>query len=49
MVRRGLATGFFLLLVLIVAMPPADAQAPRRGGVLRIAERRPPTSTRICR
>ena len=42
MVRRGLATGFFLLLVLIVAMPPADAQAPRRGGVLRIAEREAP-------
>jgi hypothetical protein len=42
MVRRGLVTGFFLLLALIVAVPPAAAQAPKRGGVLRIAEREAP-------
>ncbi len=42
MVRRGLVTALFLLLALILAVPPAAAQAPKRGGVLRIAEREAP-------
>ncbi len=41
---RRLALGLVaVVLALLVAVPPALAQKPKRGGVLRIAEREAPT------
>jgi peptide/nickel transport system substrate-binding protein len=42
MIRRGLVTGIGLLLAALITVPPADAQTPKRGGVLRIADREAP-------
>ena len=42
MIRRAVLSVAVLALVLASAPPPADAQQPKRGGVLRIAEREAP-------
>ncbi len=42
MVRRSVLPGFVVLLAVLIAAGPASAQQPKRGGVLRIAEREAP-------
>src|SRR3970040_1745005 len=42
MARRAVFSGFLLLLAALVAAGPALAQQPKRGGVLRVAEREAP-------
>src|SRR3990170_1674378 len=42
MLRRAAFSGFLVLLAVLVAAGPAPAQQPKRGGVLRVAEREAP-------
>ena len=42
MARRAAFPGFLVLLAVLVAAGPALAQQPKRGGVLRVAEREAP-------
>lgn len=43
MARRVVLAGFVALLALLIAAPPAPAQQPKRGGVIRLAEREAPS------
>lgn len=42
MTRRGVVTAFVTLLATLVAAQGAPAQQPKRGGVIRVAEREAP-------